>query len=96
MKSRGFALIAVCLCFFIFTTGLLVSAHFMGQRLKALKRLDRIEARIHRLHREDFRGKRKFWPSRDRPDKNDKKQRLSRRAKPKKQPIAIDFGGRRK
>jgi hypothetical protein len=92
MKRKGFAVLSLTIFFVIFTTGLLIVAHFVGQRIRAMQRLQKIENRIHHLHRHDFHGRRSFWPSTDRPSKEAQARGLTRRKKAEKQMISIDFG----
>jgi len=94
-RRKGFAILTSTWVFLLFSFGLLITAHFLGQRLRAMKRLDRIEGRIHKLHRDNFQGKRKFWPSFDRPPKakSSGQPELTRLKKVTPHHIAIDFGG---
>lgn len=92
VRLKGFTIIVATWLMMSLSTALLVSAHFVGERIRAIKRLERIEGRIHLLHKRNFKGRRKFWPSFDRPTQDARKQGLTRRSKVKPHHIAIDFG----
>lgn len=71
--------------FFSWTLGLLIFT--TTQRMKALKKIQKIEGRIDELSKQDFRGKRSWWPDFHQKDKEN--TQIERTLKHK---FSIDFG----
>ncbi|MDB5037782.1 MAG: hypothetical protein JWQ35_1310 [Bacteriovoracaceae bacterium] len=90
-NQKGFSILTSTWLVLLFSLGLMVTAHFLGERMKGMKRIDRLAGHIHRLHQDDVHGKRHFRKTFDSPPH--KKLHVSNLKKVTRHRAAIDFGG---